>query len=371
VWDYDIPSEPILFTWRGTTPAIAITTKMGMIFLLDRRDGTPLIPVIEKDVPRSDIQGEMLSQTQPFQEIPTLAPTHFGNSTTSTYRRLPEDESLCQTEIAKLRYEGIYTPPSLQGSLYFPGNIGGVNWGGGAIDPVTGILYANTNREAFSLRLIPRHSIEMILRDTGLYLVLKYWRVWLLSFLLLSIADSLYRRSTRPNLVPLLIVSIAVVLSVPVIYIRSPHFDSFREQLSPQRKTPFFIERRPILDAHGFDCTPAPWGMITAVNLNSLNKVWEVPLGTMIPGQNTGIRSFGGPIVTVSGLVITAASEDPWLRIFDSANGKLLREIPLPVPAQSTPMTYTLDGHQFLVVAVGGHDKQTRLGDYLIAFAVH
>jgi quinoprotein glucose dehydrogenase len=151
-----------------------------------------------------------------------------------------------------------------------------------------------------------------------------------------------------------------------------PMIDHFGYELSPQRKSPYLIERHPLVDSRGFSCTPPPWGGITAVNLNTLTKVWEKPLGTMIPGGQTGIRNFGGPIVTASGLVITAGAEDPWLRVFDSATGEELQKIPLPVPAVATPMTYTLDGRQYIVVAAGGHgDGTVPLGDTLMAFAVN
>jgi hypothetical protein len=100
-----------------------------------------------------------------------------------------------------------------------------------------------------------------------------------------------------------------------------PWIDHFGNELSPQRKSLYLMERHPLVDSRGFSCTPAPWGGIAAVNLNTLTKVWEKPLGTMIPGQETGIRNFGGPIVTASNLVITAGAEDLWLRVFDSASG--------------------------------------------------
>src|ERR1700761_3644844 len=99
------------------------------------------------------------------------------------------------------------------------------------------------------------------------------------------------------------------------------------------RKSPYLLERHPLVDHQGFSCSPAPWGAIIAVNLNTLSKVWEKPLGTMVAGQQTGIRSFGGPIVTASGLVITAGAEESWLRVFDAATGQQLQQVPLPVPA--------------------------------------
>jgi quinoprotein glucose dehydrogenase len=378
VWDYDVASEPILFTWRGSIPAIAITTKMGMIFLLDRRTGAPLVPVQERSVPKSDVPGETLSPTQPFQDIPLLAPIQLGDTSSSVYRRSAADDALCRKELADLRYYGIYTPPSLQGSLLFPGNVGGVNWGGAAIDPTTGILYANTNRDAFTARLIPRHGLEQTERDVELYF--WHWQTWLALLLLFYLADSLRSRSFKLGIAPLFIVPVAALCFFTAMYIRAsrlraasvPVLAHFGYELSPQRKSPFLIERHPVVDSQGFSCTPAPWGAISAVNLNTLASVWEKPLGSMIRGQHTGVLNFGGPIVTASGLVFTAAADDPWLRVFDAASGDQLREIPLPVPAQSTPMTFTLDGRQYLVVAAGGHgDGYAKLGDSLIAFAIN
>ena len=114
-----------------------------------------------------------------------------------------------------------------------------------------------------------------------------------------------------------------------------PWIDHFGNEFSPQRKSPYLMQRHPLVDSRGFSCTPAPWGAIAAVNLNTLTKVWVKPLGTMIPGQQTGIRNFGGPIVTASNIVITAGAEDPWLRVFDSASGEELQKVPLPVPANN------------------------------------
>jgi quinoprotein glucose dehydrogenase len=384
IWDYDIASEPVLFTWRGTTPAIAVTTKMGMIFLFDRRTGQPLIPVEERPVPQSDIPNEQTSPTQPFQNIPSLAPLVMNVMDSLAYQRPAADVELCRKQIAGLRYEGIFTPATLHGTLNYPGPTGGVNWGGAAIDPTTGILYANTNRLASVIRLVPRHGadhivgeIESYLRAVGIWVV-SHRKLWTLIFLCVLIVSCVRRRSLNPGWVPVIVGMILVGVLIgryryetqvrPAV---SPTVDHFGYELSPQRKSPYLIERHPLIDSRGFSCTPAPWGGITAVNLNTLTKVWEKPLGTMVPNQQTGIRSFGGPIVTASGLVITAGAEDFWLRVFDSATGEELQKIPLPVPAVATPMTYTLDGRQYIVVAAGGHgDGSVPLGDSLMAFAV-
>jgi quinoprotein glucose dehydrogenase len=384
IWDYDIPSEPILFTWRGSTPAIAVTTKMGMIFLFDRRTGQPLVPVEERPVPQSDTPGEQTYPTQPFQDIPPLAPLIMGITDSSSYQRSTADVELCRKQLADLRYEGIYTPASLKGSLNYPGPTGGVNWGGAAIDPSTGILYANTNRLASVIRLVPRRRakyerIEENIDRLWLRPYLPRKKFWAELFVIVFLLASIQRRSFNPGWAPAIVVIVGAVFiggyrlsDSQVRPAEAQWIDHFGYELSPQRKSPYLIERHPLIDSHGFSCTPAPWGAITAVNLNTLTKIWEKPLGTSIPDQQTGIRSFGGPIVTASGIVITAGAEDLWLRVFDSATGQELKKVPLPVPAVSTPMTYTLDGRQYILVAAGGHgDGTVPLGDSLIAFSVN
>jgi quinoprotein glucose dehydrogenase len=353
-----------------------------MIFLFDRRTGQPLVPVEERPVPQSQVPGEQTSPTQPFQNIPSLARLVMSGS--STYQRSAIDEELCRKQLAEIHYEGIYTPPGEKRTLNYPGPTGGVNWGGAAIDPTTGILYANSNRLASVTRLVSRrraklehYEDEITTRLLGPYFFRK--KFWFKLFIVVCVLSVMLRRWINP-LWPLLIVAIFAISFVggnrwyysQPRAATTPDIDHFGHELSPQRKSPYLIERNLIKDSHGFSCTPAPWGAITAVNLNTLSKVWEKPLGTMVTGQQTGIRSFGGPIVTASGLVITAGAEDLWLRIFDSANGAELQKLPLPVPAVATPMTYTLDGRQYIVVAAGGHgDGTVPLGDSLMAFAIN
>ena len=381
LWDYDIASEPVLFTWRGTTPAIAVTTKMGMIFLFDRRTGQPLVPVEERPVPQSDVPGEHTSPTQPFQDIPTLAPLTMSFSDSSSYQRSSADAEICRKQLASLRYDGIYTPPSLQGSLIYPGPFGGVNWGGAAIDPTSGILYADTNRLAQAIRLFPRRTAkyEMIEQNIDHLLPRPYLprkKLWADLFVIVFLLASVQRR--RLNLGWALLV--AIVCAGVFVWHHTNDVSNaatrtlFRDgyyKIDPQRKTPYIMESQSTVDGDGLTCNPAPWGGIAAVNLNTLTKVWEKPLGSVVPGQHAGALSFGGPIVTASGLVITGGTQESWLHIFDSATGQQLEQLPLPTPATSTPMTYTLDGRQYIVIAAGGHrDGFSPLGDSLIAFAV-
>ncbi|MGI8959563.1 MAG: PQQ-binding-like beta-propeller repeat protein [Bryobacteraceae bacterium] len=153
LWDYDVAAQPALINFRGR-PAVAVATKMGLLFVLDRDTGKPLHEVVERAVPKSDVKGETASPTQPIPAWDSLVP--LGLKQEELWGTTPETRKWCGDAVAKLRNEGFYTPPSLQGTLVFPGNAGGVNWGSVAVDSERGVLYTNTNRLGGSVRLIPR-----------------------------------------------------------------------------------------------------------------------------------------------------------------------------------------------------------------------
>jgi len=313
LWDYDVASQPTLFAWKDGTPAIAITTKMGRVFVLDRRTGTPLVPVEERAVPTSDIPGEDASPTQPFSGI-SLVPDRLTAS--DAWGATPDDLKWCREKIAASRSEGIFTPPSFQGTVVFPGFVGGVNWGSSAYDPERRLLFMNTNRLAFVLRLIPRDKLAAELAQL-------------------------------------------------------PQSGAVRGELSPQIGTPYGMHRAPLLGPSGLPCNAPPWGTVVAVDLFAGDKRWDVPLGTWVPGMATGTLNLGGPIVTAGGLVFTAAAMDDRLRAFDAETGKELWSFALPAGGQATPMTYSIAGKQYLVIAAGGHGKiGTKLGDYVLAFTL-
>lgn len=339
LWDYDIAAQPLLFTFRDGTPAVAVSTKMGTVFVLDRRTGKPLYPIEERPVPKSDIPGEQASPTQPFSSLPSLGPQAF--SPKDAWGATSEDLAFCSGAVAGLRSEGIYTPPSLNGTLLFPGNVGGVNWGSTALDPKSGVLYANTNRVAFLVKLVPRSE------------VVNYWQL----------GANLIRRLLNQPEVP--------GAAERLIRQERSLRNRFTGEFSRQAQTPYLVYREAIMTPGGLPCTAPPWGTLSALNLNTGQKAWDVPLGTMIPGRRTGSINLGGPIVTAGGLVFTAASTEPYLRAFDSASGRELWKGELPVPAQATPMTYTAGGRQFVVICAGGHGQLgTKVGDSVIAFAL-
>jgi quinoprotein glucose dehydrogenase len=315
LWDYDVASQPILFEWRDGTPAIAITTKMGRVFVLNRLTGAPLLPVEERPVPKSDIPGEDAWPTQPSSTISTV-PEKL--SPEDAWGRTPEEKQACAEKISASRSEGIFTPPSIKGTIVFPGSIGGVNWGGGAYDPQRHLLVTDTNRLAIFVRLIPRAKFQE---------------------------------------------DVAAATSN----------DRLHGEYGRQTGAPFAMFRTPLLaPATGIGpCNPPPWGTVSAVDLFTGTKVWDVPLGSYVPGKSTGTVTLGGPIVTAGGVVFSAATMDNELRAFDADSGKELWTFELPAGGQATPMTYSVNGKQFLVISAGGHGKLgTKQGDSVVAFTL-
>jgi quinoprotein glucose dehydrogenase len=320
LWDYDVSSQPTLIAvqreGRGL-PAVAQATKMGHVFLLDRETGTPLFPVEERAVPQEGGPDEKLSPTQPFPTIPP--PLHPSVLTPEdAWGLTPWDRGLCRDKIAASRSEGIFTPPTLAGSVQFPGVAGGFNWGSLAFDPQRRLLVANANRMANLVTLIPREHAAEIVREDGL-----------------------------------------------------------RRGIHPQLGTPFAATVDVLASPLGVPCTPPPWGSLLALEVETGRVIWEVPFGStrdLAPFPfwlEWGLPSMGGPILTASGLVFIGAAMDDYLRAFDVETGALLWKARLPAGAQATPMTYRLrpDGRQFLVIAAGGHGTMgTTQGDQLLAF---
>jgi quinoprotein glucose dehydrogenase len=311
LWDYDVASQPVLFTWKNHTPAIAITTKMGRVFVLNRLNGKPLFPVEERAVPNSDIPGEEAWSTQPS----GISTVPEGLKPGDAFGFNEEDRQWCEDRIKASRSEGIFTPPSLQGTLVYPGNAGGVNWSSSAFDPQRHWLIMNTNHLAMWVKLIERDEMA-----------------------------SAYAQREQNRM---------------------------KGEFARQTGTPFGMYREPFLSPRGTPCTPPPWGTTEALDLFNGKKAWDVPLGTYSEKLQTGTINFGGPIVTAGGLVFTAAAMDNYLRAFDVDTGKEIWKFELPASAQATPMTYSVNGKQYLVIAAGGHGKLgTKQGDYVLAFTL-
>ncbi len=319
VWDYDTPAQPTLFELERDgerIPALAQPTKMGHLFILNRETGEPLFPVEERPVPQAGaVPGETLSPTQPFPLKP--APLHPGGlSADDAWGFTFWDKGACRKSIEGLRNEGIFTPPSLEGSAFFPSDFGGNNWGTPAIDPGRGLIVLNTMFMPSTVTLIPRERCE--------------------------IGKDLFT--------------------------------------TPQLGTPYCARVAPLLSPLGVPCIAPPWGTLQAIDMHTGDKRWEVPLGTleeMAPwpiSRIQGAPNIGGPSLTAGGLTFIAATPDFYLRAFDTATGKELWKAKLPTGGHATPTIYraAADQKQYVVIAAGGHWGMPHepAGDWLIAFAL-
>ncbi len=325
LWDYDVASPPVLFNVHRdgrVVPALGVGSKSGNFFVLHRETGEPIFGVEERPVPKSDVPGEVASPTQPF----PVAPRPLAQQTLNVEEiQGPEpDRKWCREAIARLRSEGVFTPPSLRGSILIPGNVGGMNWSGAAYDPANRLLLIPSNNLAAEVRLIARADFDRERETAGRDLT-GGW------------------------------------------------------EFARQSGTPYGMARRLLRAPGGWPCTPPPWGVLSAVDADTGAVRWTVPTGHLPalgpagpPPPHYGSITLGGPIVTAGGLVFMAGTLDPALRAFDVATGKELWKGELPTSARAMPMTFRgPDGKQYVVISAGGHGLPvTPLGDYVIAFAL-
>jgi len=325
IWDYDIAAQPVLFDVNKNgkkIPAVAVGTKMGHIFILNRETGKPIFPVEERAVPASEIAGEQAWKTQPFPVLPR--PVGLQSvSKEDAWGVTEADRQEAEKRIQRYTNKGIFTPPSEGGSMMTPSNAGGIHWGGMSYDAGQGLLVTNVNRLAALIRLIPREKINEV--EKG-----------------------------EPELL--------------------------RKETGRQIGTPYVMKRDYLFKVDSgrmiMQTTP-PWGTLLAINLKTGQKKWEVPLGySMDPKRypdapKWGSLNFGGAIVTAGNLTFVAASLDGNLRAFNTRTGELLWQYQLPGGGQATPMSYEIDGKQYVVIAAGGHGKLgTPLSDFVMAFAL-
>ncbi len=320
LWDMDVGGQPSLVdldTPRGKVPALIASTKRGDLYVLDRRDGTLVVPAPERPVPQGAAEGDRTAPTQPFSALSYKPERKLEER--DMWGTSPIDQMVCRIVFKGLRYDGIFTPPSEQGSIVYPGNYGVFDWGGVAIDPVRQVLVANPNYVAFVSRLHRRDTIDV-------------------------------------------------------------KGGSGTEQgLQPMTGTPFAVDLHPLLSPFGIPCQAPPWGYMTAVDLTTMHKVWMRKNGTVrdsaplpIP-MPLGVPSLGGAIVTGGGVAFMSATLDSYLRAYDVHTGRKLWETRLPAGGQATPMSYVSDktDKQYVVVMAGGHGSLgTKMGDSLVAYAL-
>ncbi len=323
LWDFDVPAQPTLVTLRRAgqdIPVVVQATKMGFVFVLHRETGQPLFKVEERSSPQIHVPGEQLSPTQPFPVAPPPL-VRFELRPEQAWGLTPWDRGACRKKLESLRWEGMYTPPTLEGTLMYPGNAGGSNWGGVAVDPERQILIVNTMDIPWTVKLLPATDYER-------------------------------ERAANPGV-----------------------------EISPQSGMPYAMRREMVMSPLGLPCNPPPWGTLAGIDLTSGAIRWQTPLGMVHVGPIPlpiahGIPNIGGPLITKSGLVFIGATVgDNALRAFDLETGEEIWRHGLPAGGQATPMTYRVHqgGRQYVVIAAGGHGRANipgNLGDALVAFTL-
>lgn len=334
IWDFDIGPQPTLTDWQtpaGPRPALIQATKSGMIFVLDRETGEPLMPVKEIPVPTNGIDGERVSATQPISpDMPNTvgAPgKEFELLKESTAWGIsPFDQALCRIHFRQMRYDGLFTPPTLgEGSIGYPGNHGGMNWGGMSVDPDRGIMLINTERLPYQIFLIPRD------KTNG--------------------AKSIFENSGK------------------------------RPSIMPQVGLPYGAVKRPWMSPLNLPCIAPPYGYLAAIDMRTHEILWRRPLGTGYDQGPMGIRSHiklemgtpsdSGAMTTAGGVTFIGAAMDNFMRAFDTQTGKLLWEQRVDAGTGATPMSYEIDGKQYVAAYVGGNGSMgTKIGDSLVVWAL-
>lgn len=316
LWDYDNASPPALVRveYGGRTrDAVLQATKTGQLFVLDRDTGLPIVPVTEMPVPASTIPGEEAWPTQPQSAIGPLSPQHLRAD--EAFGATEADRALCRERIAALRNDGPFTPPSLEGSLVMPSNIGGAHWGGVATDSAAQMAVVPVNTIAAMVKLIPRAALDSV-------------------------------RQGAPSRIG--------------------------GEFARMRGTPYAMYRELLILPSLVPCTPPPFGALVGVDLRRGTIAWRVPLGGREAGaaSSSGVPNLGGAITTAGGVTFIAATVDHTLRAFDTRTGRELWQAILPAAGKATPMTYRAGGRQFVAIAAGGDGEVFGTGDAIVAYAL-
>jgi quinoprotein glucose dehydrogenase len=321
LWDYDVNSAPVLIDINKggkTIPALVQSTKQGIFFVLNRMTGEPIYPIEEKPVPQSHVPGEQSAPTQPYASLPkpALAAGWPGISTIANIAGFGS----CSREFHKLRYDGPFTPPSLRGSIVYPPTTGGVEWGGGAVDPTTGTYVVNNSYVAEIYKLLTRKEY-----------------------------DAKTKNGTN--------------LGNPQDYY-------------PMAGSPYGFYMVNFVNWLGMPCWKPPYGSLAAYDLKTGRQIWKEPFGIVqkwgfyMP-RSWGSVTIGAPLVTRSGLVFIGASMDSRVRAIDLKSGKILWKHDVEAPAVSLPASYIYKGRQYVVFTAGGNTLLTpKVGDQVIAFAL-
>jgi quinoprotein glucose dehydrogenase/quinate dehydrogenase (quinone) len=331
IWDYDLPAQPVLVDVDRDSekvPSVAVPTKTGEIFLLDRRDGTPVFPIEERPVPQDSEYGEYLSKTQPFSPLPNFHPYRHEKD---MWGLTPIDQLVCRVGYKMMNYEGLFTPPSTKGTLAAPGNFGGFNWGSVSVDADNGLLVAAPMLLSHRLQLFTPQQVAEAGPLAGLLL-----------------------GSEHP--------AVRMDPDAPIPEARAPE----PEDPYDHARILYYGLPRPFLSIIGtqIPCFEPPWSRIAVIDLNTKELLWSRPLGTMKDSGpfnlrtglpfNVGVPVRAGTLTTRGGLTFISSTMDSTVRAFDVRTGEEKWSEELPGNGQATPMTYLSEktGKQYLIVTV-------------------
>ncbi|MEP7109448.1 MAG: PQQ-binding-like beta-propeller repeat protein [Ferruginibacter sp.] len=402
VWDRDLSSPPALVTITKDgkkIDAVALTTKSGFIFLLERTTGRPLFDIIEKQVPQqTDLAGEKLSPVQPFPVAP--APFMRQSFTEKDINPLLSDSSYKEVKkrLASYKNDHMFNSPSLQGTVVFPGLDGGGEWGGPSFDPLTGLLYVNSNEMAWVIQAVDIKNMPVATENyeqAGLRIYKSTCmtchgpeRKGSGNFPSIVDIEKKYSRDSFDILIQSgrrmmpafkqLNEKEREAVATFVLNIQSQKGKKYIDTSSKKGDLfwlPYTITGyNKFLSKEGYPAIAPPWGTLNAVDLNTGKYVWKKALGNDPDFPNakepTGTENYGASVVTAGGLLFIAATKDGKFRAYNKRNGELLWEVDLPAPGFATPSVYELNGKQYIVIACGGGKMNTRSGDSYVAFGL-
>ncbi|MCC6155383.1 MAG: PQQ-binding-like beta-propeller repeat protein, partial [Candidatus Hydrogenedentes bacterium] len=400
LWDRDLPAPPNLVTVTidgKKRDAVAQITKSGYVFVLDRDTGKPLFPMQEVPTPPSDLPGEQAWPTQPL----PLKPPPFARQTfplDEVTTRTPQAHAEAMERRLRLRWDGPFTPPSLEGTLIMPSFDGGGEWGGAAVNPKTGIMYVNASeipcivsmfdasegaskgdshgKRIYSQNCVFCHGVDLKGDPIRVFPPLKdLQKKYTMEQMTQQIKNG---KERMPAFGYLSQGDIDAVLK----YVCGLEDEAATRDAAPSPPSAALSDPGKqwfnhsgytrFVDKDGYPAITPPWGTLTAIDLNKGEHVWQVPLGynPELGPEETGTENYGGPVVTASGLIFIAASKDAHLRAIDEKTGKTLWKGELPFAGYATPSTYMIKGRQYVVIAAGGGKLGTPAGDAYIAFAL-
>ena len=404
IWDWDFPNAPALLTVKKDgkkIDALVQTSKQGFIYLLDRVTGKPIYPIVETPVTAtSELEGEQPSPTQP---IPTVIPAFARQSLTESdlNKNIP-DSSYQELKKRFYSYKGgkMFIPPSIQGTLVFPGLTGGGEWGGPSVDPESGILYINANELPWIVtiqdnRLKKVENTAQVNLEAGKFLYTQNCQgchgVDLKgsgNFPALLDLNKRYKEADFKNLISSgrrmmpafknLTEADKTAIASYLLNIESKQKDKYTpvvKKIHPFYDPPYSLAGiKQFLTLEGYPGINPPWGTLQAIDLNNGKVVWKQTLGDhpdmKAKGIHSGTENWGGSVVTAGGLVFIAATSDEMFRAYNKKTGKLLFETKLPAGGFATPAVYSIKGKQYVVIACGGGRMKTKASDTYVAFTL-